>query len=71
MGDVKKPLMAVSDLTGTGHEVVFRADGGEVKNLSTGEVVQFAQRKKVYEAEFDVVPYARVPNGLGAAASKA
>ena len=71
MDDVKKPLMAVSDLCSTGHEVVFRQDGGEVKNLATGEIVAFAPKRKVYEAEFEVVPYARVPNGLGAAAPKA
>lgn len=33
VGDVKKPLMAVSDLRSTGHEVLLRQDGGEVKNL--------------------------------------
>jgi hypothetical protein len=67
VGNVKTSLLAVSGLTATGHEVKFIENYGEAKNVKTGEKVLFPQRRKVFEAEFEVAPYARVPNGLGAA----
>ena len=45
--DVNKALMSVAKIGDAGHTVVFRHDGGVIRNNSSGEETQF-RRENVY-----------------------
>jgi len=65
VGKVKKALMAVSDCVATGHRVTFDEGGAEVMHKKTGSKLFFPLTKKVYESEFEILPYAELKAFLG------
>ena len=48
IADVNKLLASVAGICDAGHEVVFRVDGGFIRNISTGEMTRFERRGNVY-----------------------
>ena len=68
VGDVNKNLMAVSDLCDSGHRVVFDNDEGNYAvHKKTGAIHKFDRIGKVYNVQFEVVPYSQSGNGCGGA----
>ena len=47
VAQVEKNLLAVSDLTKMGHEVVFRKDGSFYRNVKTGKITPIRQKNGV------------------------
>ena len=54
--DVKRPLLAVSALTASGHTVEFNDDGGKVR-LTNGKEIGFIKQNGVYLLEMWVPPF--------------
>ena len=46
--DVNRALMSVARICDAGHTVVFKADGGVIKNNSSGEETKFRRENNVY-----------------------
>ena len=53
--DVKKPLMSVARVCDAGHEVTFRANGGEIKHVESGQITKFDRIDNVYRLRVGVV----------------
>ena len=59
---VRKPLLAVADLTASGHDVVFQARRGSVvgqafaRHVNSGRRYDFEQKNGVYELPVRVMP---------------
>ena len=49
IGDVNRPLMAVSQTCDAGNHVLFTSDGGWVYNLADGGSTRFERHNNVYE----------------------
>ena len=62
VADVKKPLLAVSTLARTGHDVIFSDTGGKVINRKTKQELPFVKRNGIYVLEVLVAP---PPEGSG------
>ena len=65
VGNVRKALLAVADLTDTGHRVTFDDDFGLVEHKKSGSTLYCPKARRVFEAQLPVIPYAQVPNDLG------
>ena len=52
--DVRKPLMSVARICDAGHEVVFKADGGYIKHIETGQRTAFNREDNVYRLKVAV-----------------
>ena len=61
VANVKKNLLAVSDLVKMGHEVVFKPGGAYMRHCKTGEKVPFKATAGTYEVDLEVVPFGRAP----------
>ena len=59
VADVRKNLLAVSQLVDQDHEVVFSKRGSYIKHTPTGWQYDMTRRNGVFEIEVDVVPYFR------------
>ena len=46
--DVNRALMSVAKICDAGHTVVFKPDGGVIKNNQTGEETKFWRESNVY-----------------------
>ena len=46
--DVNKALMSVAKICDAGHTVVFRRDGGMIRNDTSGEETMFRRENNVY-----------------------
>ena len=58
IGDVHKPLLAISELNDAGHDVHFTAlHGAWAENTKTGEVTWFTRNNGIFEFEAEIVPY--------------
>ena len=57
VADVRKCLMSVADMTDVGHDVVFKAYGGDAyaKNVTTGETTKISRVGKRYEINATVL----------------
>ncbi|CAK0861852.1 unnamed protein product, partial [Prorocentrum cordatum] len=56
-----KPLLSVAEMVDSGHRLVFDSEGGQdisyAHHETSGDVVQFFRRNKVYEMDMHVDPY--------------
>ncbi|CAK0847058.1 unnamed protein product [Prorocentrum cordatum] len=63
VADVSKPLLSVAEMVDSGHQLVFASEGGQdisyAHRETSGDVVKFCRRNKVYEMDMHVDP--RVP----------
>ena len=48
VADVRKPLLAVTQLTAAGNEVHLQKDGGRIVNRNTGRTINFIRKDDVY-----------------------
>ena len=48
VADIQKPLLAVTALTKTGHEVRFRQSDGEIVHTATGRTIKFQRKGGLY-----------------------
>ena len=46
--DVNRALMSVAKICDAGHTVMFKADGGVIRNNKTGEETRFRRENNVY-----------------------
>ena len=46
--EVSRPVLSVMVLAESGNDVVFRQDGGTIKNRATGMVTEFNRKHGVY-----------------------
>ena len=46
--EVSRPILSVMKLAESGNDVVFRQDGGTIKNRATGRVTEFTRKHGVY-----------------------
>ena len=65
VADVRKNLLAVSQLIDQDHEVVFSKRRSYIKHTPTGRTVDVTRRNGVFEIETDLVPYFRGAPPLG------
>ena len=54
---VHKPLLSVSEMVKSGHDVVFSDKASYAIHRSTKEVTKFHQRRGVYEVDCEIIPY--------------
>ena len=54
--DVNKPLMSVARICDAGHVVTFRAEGGTIRNLKTGQKTAFDRVDNVYRLKVGLQP---------------
>ena len=59
VADVRKNLLAVSQLIDQDHEVVFSKKRCYIKHTPTGWTVEMTRRNGVFEIEMNLVPYFR------------
>ena len=59
VADVRKKLLAVSQLIDQDHDVVFSKRRSYIKHTPTGWTVDMTRRNGVFEIEMDLVPYVR------------
>ena len=59
VADVRKNLLAVSQLVDQDHDVVFSRRGSYIKHVPTGWRIDMTRKKDVFEIEMDVVPHFR------------
>ena len=45
VAEIKKPLVAVTDLIRYGNEVIFDGTGGKIRNVKTGKEVRLREEK--------------------------
>ena len=57
VGNVNKGLISVEELVASGHRVVFDGDDSFVEHKESGQVIRIRRRNRVFEAEFEVVPF--------------
>ena len=62
VADVHKALLSVAEVVGKGFRVVFDTDqdGRDISHMvrkSNGQRVEFRRRNKVYEIDWDILPY--------------
>ena len=56
VADVRKPLLAVSEMTDAGHDVHFLANGrAYATHAGTGQETKFVRRNGIYELEIEVL----------------
>ena len=59
--DVTKALLAVSEMVDARYRILFdKADGVDVSHAvhkESGDTIEFARRDKIYEVDFQVMPY--------------
>ncbi|CAK0896231.1 unnamed protein product [Prorocentrum cordatum] len=62
VADVSKPLLSVAEMVDLGHRLVFDSEGGRdisyARRKTSGGVVKFCRRSKVYEMDLHVDPRA-------------
>ena len=59
VADVRKNLLAVSQLIDQDHEVVFSKKGSYIRHTPSGWKVDMVRRNGIFEIEMDLVPYFR------------
>ncbi|CAK0888783.1 unnamed protein product [Prorocentrum cordatum] len=61
VADISKPLLSVAEMVDSGHRLVFDSEGGQdisyACHKTSGDVVRFCRRNKVYEMDVHVDPY--------------
>ncbi|CAK0851548.1 unnamed protein product, partial [Prorocentrum cordatum] len=61
VADISKPLLSVAEMVDSGHRLVFDSEGGQdvsyAYHKTSGDVVRFCRRNKVYEMDMHVDPY--------------
>ncbi|CAK0830057.1 unnamed protein product [Prorocentrum cordatum] len=61
VADISKPLLSVAEMVDSGHRLVFDSEGGQdisyACHQTSGDVVKFCRRNKVYEMDMHVDPY--------------
>ncbi|CAK0826156.1 unnamed protein product [Prorocentrum cordatum] len=61
VADISKPLLSVAEMVDSGHRLVFDSEGGQdisyACHKTSGDVVRFCRRNKVYEMDMHVDPY--------------
>ncbi|CAK0865359.1 unnamed protein product, partial [Prorocentrum cordatum] len=61
VADISKPLLSVAEMVDSGHRLVFDSEGGQdisyARHKTSGDVVKFCRRNKVYEMDMHVDPY--------------
>ncbi|CAK0838042.1 unnamed protein product, partial [Prorocentrum cordatum] len=61
VADISKPSLSVAEMVDSGHRLVFDSEGGQdISNAyhkTSGDVVKFCRRNKVYEMDMHVDPY--------------
>ena len=65
VADVRKNLLAVSQLIDQDHEVVFSKKRCYIKHTPTGWTVEMTRRNGVFEIEMELVPYFRGASPAG------
>ena len=48
VAQIERPLVAVSHLSASGHQVVLGKDGGEIRHLATGRRIRLHRRGGIY-----------------------
>ncbi|CAK0856358.1 unnamed protein product [Prorocentrum cordatum] len=60
VADISKPLLSVAEMVDSGHRLVFDSEGGQdisyAYHKTSGDVVKFCRRNKVYEMDMHVDP---------------
>ena len=59
VADVRKNLLAVSELVDKGHDVLFSRRGSYIKHVETGWKHEITRKRCIFEIEMDVVPHFR------------
>ena len=59
VAEVKKNLLAVSQLVDQDHEVTFSKRRSYIKHVPTGWTIDMTRKNNVFEIEMDVVPHFR------------
>ena len=59
MADVRKNLLAVSQLVDQDHEVVFSKKGSYIRHTPTGWKIDMVRRNGIFEIDIDLVPHFR------------
>ncbi|CAK0843605.1 unnamed protein product [Prorocentrum cordatum] len=61
VADISKPLLSVAEMVDSGHRLVFDSEGGQdisyAYHKTSGDVVKFCRRNKVYEMDMHVDPH--------------
>ncbi|CAK0885065.1 unnamed protein product [Prorocentrum cordatum] len=61
VADIGKPLLSVAEMVDSGHRLVFDSEGGQdisyAYHKTSGDVVKFCRRNKVYEMDMHVDPH--------------